>query len=62
MLNWQGRIPFCQSCCEKCQNFENVIDEIRKYMTGIPKDIMEFVESSLCPLQWLFSKHCWHFM
>ena len=47
MLNCR-EVSFHQSCCEKCQNFENVIDEISTYMTGIPKDITEGVESSLC--------------
>ena len=50
----QGRIPFCQSC-EKCQNFENGIGEITKYMMGIPKDITECVESHLCSYNGYFS-------
>ena len=31
-IKLQGKIPFRQSCCEKCQNFENTIGEISKYM------------------------------
>ena len=32
----QGKIPFCQSCCECCQNFEVVIEKICTFMAGIP--------------------------
>ena len=31
-IKLQGKIPFRQSCCEMCQNFENTISEISKYM------------------------------
>ena len=30
----QGRIPFRQSCCERCQNFENILNEASKYMAS----------------------------
>ena len=32
-IKFQGKIPFQQSCCEKCQNAENIIDEAGKYMS-----------------------------
>ena len=44
----QGRIPYRQSCCERCQNFENIIHEASKYMTGIPSDIGDCIDRSLC--------------
>ena len=44
----QGRIPYRQSCCEPCQNFENIIHEASKYMTGIPSDTGDCMDHSLC--------------
>ena len=44
----QGRIPYRQSCCEHCQNFENIIHEASKYMTGIPSDTGDWIDHSLC--------------
>ena len=32
LVKLQGQIPFRQSCCECCQNFENVFDEASKYL------------------------------
>ena len=31
----QGCIPFWQSCCEQCQNFENILHEASKYIQKI---------------------------
>ena len=44
----QGRIPYRQSCCEKCQNFENIVHEASKYMSGIPSDKGDCIDHSLC--------------
>ena len=44
----QGRIPFQQSCCERCQNFEALIDEMSKYMVGILCTLANCVDSSVC--------------
>ena len=49
MLHCREEFPFHQSC-EKCQNFENVIDEISKCMTGIPKRYRQNVSSPVCVL------------
>ena len=38
-VKFQGKIPFCQSCCEKCQNIENIIEQASKYMANIPRDL-----------------------
>ena len=38
-IKLQGKIPFRQSCCKKCQNFENTLEQISKYMQGVPKDV-----------------------
>ena len=45
----QGKIPFRQSCCEKCQNAENIIDEAGKYMRNVPHDLGGCVDRTLCP-------------
>ena len=47
-IKLQGKIPFRQSCCEKCQNFENMVSEISKYMQGVPRDVGDCVDASLC--------------
>ena len=52
----QGKIPFRQSCCEHCQNFEAVIDEMAKYMIGIPCTLADCVDSSMCPYNSYFPK------
>ena len=41
----QGRIPYRQSCCECCQN---IVQEASKYMSGIPSDIGDCIDHSLC--------------
>ena len=52
----QGRIPFRQSCCEKCQNFENILNEASKYLSGIPSDVGEAINRSLCEYSGYFPK------
>ena len=44
----QGKIHFHQSCCEHCQNFEAVIDEMSKFMSGIPRNLADCIDSSMC--------------
>ena len=53
-IKLQGKIPFQQSCCEKCQNFENTMTEISKYMKGVPRDVGDCVDASLCPYDGFF--------
>ena len=45
----QGRIPYRRSCCENCQNFENIVHKASKYMSGIPSDRGDCIDCSLCP-------------
>ena len=45
----QGQIPFRQSCCEKCQNFENILENASKYMKNIPSDVGDAIDCSMCP-------------
>ena len=52
----QGQIPFRQSCCERCQNFENILHEASKYMSGIPSDVGEAIDKSLCEYSGYFPK------
>ena len=40
----QGRIPYHQSCCKKCQNFDAVVGESN--MTGIPRTLADCVDTS----------------
>ena len=67
-IKLQGKIPFRQSCCEKCQNFENTLEQISKYMQGVPMDVGNCVDASLCHYDGFFPqltcilhtcKHCW---
>ena len=44
----QGRIPFRQSCCEKCQNFENITNEAAKYLHGVPHNIEDCIDKTMC--------------
>ena len=52
----QGRIPFRQSCCEVCQNFEAVIAVASKHLEGIPSTLDKCVDSSLCSYETYFCK------
>ena len=47
-IKLQGKIPFRQSCSKKCQNFENTLVQISKYMQGVPRDVGDCVDASLC--------------
>ena len=53
-INLQGKIPWWQNCCKKCQNFENTMTEISKYMRGVPRDVRHCVDASLCPYDGFF--------
>ena len=50
----QGKIPFHQSCCERSQNFDNVVGEINKFMLGVPRTLADCVDSSLCDYNTFF--------
>ena len=52
----QGKIPFRQSCCEVCQNFEFVMEQACKYLQGIPRNIDDCIDSSMCPYEKYFPK------
>ena len=52
----QGRIPFRQSCCEVCQNFESVIEIASKHIDGIPATLAKCVDSSMCEYNTYFCK------
>ena len=53
-VKFQGKIPFRQSCCEKCQNAENIIDEAGKYMRNVPHNLGGCVDRTLCPYKGYF--------
>ena len=44
----QGCIPFRQSCCKKCQNFENITNEAAKYLHGVPHNIGDSTDKTMC--------------
>ena len=44
----QGHIPFRKSCCKKCQNFENMINEAAKYLRGAPHDSGNVIDRTMC--------------
>ena len=50
----QGKIPFRQSYCERCQNFDNIVQEINKFMLGVPRTLADCVDSSLCDYNTFF--------
>ena len=50
----QGKIPHCQSCCEKCQNYDAVVEESNKYMTGISGTLADCVDTSFCDYNTFF--------
>ena len=52
----QGRIPFRQSCCERCQNFENILCEASIYMKNIPSDVGDAIDHSMCTYNGYFPK------
>ena len=55
-VKFPGKIPFQQSCCEKCKNAENIIDEAGKYMRNVPCDLGGCVDRTLCPYKGYFPK------
>ena len=52
----RGRIPFMQSCCERCQNFENILHEASMHLKGIPRDVGDCIDRSLCGYSNFFPK------
>ena len=52
----QGKLPFRQSCCEVCQNFEFVVNNALQFLNGIPKTIDNCVDSSMCEYNTYFPK------
>ena len=52
----QGHIPLRESCCEKCQNFENVTNEAAKYLLSVPHDIGDVIDRTMCHYIGYFSK------
>ena len=52
----QGHIPFRQSCCKKCQNFENITNEAAKYLYGVPHNIGDCIDQSMCSYTGYFPK------
>ena len=52
----QGHIHFQQSCCEKCQNFENANAEASKYLRSVPRNIGDCIDQTLCPYTRFFPK------
>ena len=52
----QGCNPFRQSCCEQCQNFENILNEASKYMKNIPIDVGDAIDHSMCAYTGYFPK------
>ena len=55
-IKLQGKIPFRQSCCEVCQNFEFVIEQGSKYLQGIPRTVDDCVDFSMCSYSGYFPK------
>ena len=55
-IKLQGKIPFRQSCCEVCQNFEFVMDQASKYLNGVPRNVDNCIDSSLCEYNSYFPK------
>ena len=50
----QGKIPYHQSCCKKCKNFDAVVEESNKYMTGISRTLADCVDTSFCDYNTFF--------
>ena len=47
-IRLRGKIPFRQSCCEKCENFQNVLDVASKHLRIFPRTIESAVTMSQC--------------
>ena len=55
VVKLQEHIPFHQSCCEKCQNFENANDEASKCLRSVPQNIGDCIDKTL-PIHRILSK------
>ena len=55
-IKLQGKIPFRQSCCKVCQNFDYVINNASRYLSGIPQTIDACIDSSMCDYITYFPK------
>ena len=55
-VKFQGKIPFRQSYCEVCQNFEFLINSASKYLKGVPNNIDSCIDSSMCQYTTYFPK------
>ena len=55
-IKLQGKIPWRQSCCEVCQNFEFVIGQASRYLNGVPRTIGDCLDSSMCAYTTYFPK------
>ena len=49
----QGRIPFRQSCCERCQNFD-ILSDGSRHMGSIPSEVGGAIDKSLCEYEGYF--------
>ena len=52
----QGQIPFRQSYCEKCQNFENILYDASKYLKNVPSNAGDAIDCSIYPYTGFFPK------
>ena len=55
-MKLQGKIPFRQSCCECCQNFQNILNEASQYLKDIPSDVGDTLDHSMCAYVGYFPK------
>ena len=53
-IKLRGKIPFRQSCCEVCQNFDNILDKMSKHLKTCPKTIEDACEMSMCQTESYF--------
>ena len=55
-IKLQGKIPYRQSCCEVCQNFEFLMASASKFLKGVPNTINGCIDSSMCSYTTYFPK------
>ena len=55
-IKLQGKIPYRQSCCEVCQNFEFLMASASKFLKGVPNTIDACIDSSMCSYTTYFPK------
>ena len=55
-IKLQGKIPYRQSCCEVCQNFEFLMASASKFLKGVPNTINACIDSSMCSYTTYFPK------